>query len=318
LAILTPLSVFVYSRATNQPHAPELTVQIMIDLAQPNDPSNLRRMAALLLATADGIVPAGTVAAPAPAAAPIVAPSPPVEVMKANAGHASEQLDPAKVFGGATAPEVPAVPLVPAAPSVGNAAAPPADQTKTEAVSTAVELDGAGFPWDDRIHSTPAARNANGLWRMRRNTAKNPVTPELIQDVENEMRAKGYGVKPTAPAPVQATVPLPPGPVVPDVPAPPVAGVVVPAAPVSLPGNAAPGLPTGAPGVAGVPTGADAFRMMMDRFSKEMGPNGKLNKAAVAPIFAQVGVSGWGGLHAKPEAIPAVVAECERLTAVSA
>lgn len=302
-------------------------MQIMIDLAQPNDPANLRRMAALLLATADGAVslptpsvPAGTVVAPAAPIVPAapVAPSPPVEVMKADAGHASESRDPAQVFGGAAPtapnPSVPAAPL----PIAGNAATPDASTVTTGAANTdgVVDTDGAGFPWDERIHSTPAKKNANGLWRMRR-----AVAPQLIQDVEAAMRAAGWGKPAAAPPPVQTTVPLPPGPVV--VPAAPVAVVPVapvsaPLAPVTLPGNAAPGVPTGPAGVAGVQAGADAFRLMMDKYSKEMGPNGKLNKAAMGPLFAQLGIGGWGDLHKRADLIPAVVAEAERLTAVAA
>lgn len=310
----------------------------MIDSAA-ESPADLRRIAAMLtfmasqaeMAPLAASVPAGTVVPELPRPSPTmtIVPSPPVEVMKADAGHASElpqAPSPAEAFGGASN----VVPLVPPPPSVGSAAAPPAAAPTTEAVSTAV--DGAGFPWDERIHSTPATQNANGLWRMRRSTAKNPVTPELIQSVEAEMRAKGYG-KPLTPAPLQTTiptapaaptVPLPPtGAVAPDVPAPPVAGVIVPSvptppAPVSLPGNGAPGVPPSPAGAGGVPSGADAFRSMMDKFSKEMGPNGRLNKAAIAPYFATIGVSGWGELHKKPELIPGVVAECERLTAATA
>jgi hypothetical protein len=287
----------------------------MIDSAA-ESPESLRRIAAMLTYAASQMEMAplaaatGTVVAPAAPIAP-VAPLPPVEVMKADAGHASEHRDPAQVFGGAA----PAVPLVPAAPSVGTAAAPPAAAPTTEVVSTAVELDGAGLPWDQRIHSTPAKKNANGLWRMRR-----AVDPNLIQTVEAELRAI-YPAKVVAP--VQTTVPLPPGPAAVVVPAPPVAGGVVPPvsaplAPVTLPGNTTPGGAPNPPAVAGVPTGTNAFQVMMDKFSKEMGPNGKLNKAAMGPFFAQLGIGGWGDLYKRADLIPTVVAEAERLTAVAA
>lgn len=302
----------------------------MIDSAA-ESPESLRRIAAMLtyaasqmemapLATASSTVPAGTVvvpAAPSLPVAPVVVASPPVEVMKADAGHASERRDPAQVFGGAAPaapnPSVPAAPL----PIAGNVATPDASTVTTGAANAdgVVDTDGAGFPWDERIHSTPAKKNANGLWRMRR-----AVAPQLIQDVEAAMRAAGWGKPAAPPAPVQTTVPLPPGPIVPAAPPPvvAVAPVSAPLAPVTLPGNPAPGVPTGPAGVAGVQTGADAFRLMMDKFSKEMGPNGKLNKAAMGPLFASLGIGGWGDLHKRAELIPAVVAEAERLTAVAA
>jgi hypothetical protein len=290
----------------------------MIDSAV-ESPESLRRIAAMLAFAATQMemgplvaaVPAGTVApvvAPVVPAAPI-APSPPAEVMKADAGHASELRDPAQVFGGAAPnPSVPTAPL----PIAGNAETSGASTVTTGTAE--VELDGAGLPWDQRIHSTPAKKNANGLWRMRR-----AVDPNLIQTVEAELRVK----YPAKVAPVQTTVPLPPGPAAPDVPAPPVAGGAVPSvpappAPVTLPGNPAPGVPTGAVVAPGVPDGAAAFRAMMDKYSKEMGPNGRLNKAAMGPLFQQLGIGGWGDLHKRAELIPAVVAECERLAPVAA
>jgi hypothetical protein len=218
----------------------------------------------------------------------------------------------AEAFGGA-----PAAPVVPLVPSVPVAPSPTVGAVVTPAVPSApVELDGAGFPHDARIHSQPPARNANGLWRIRRSTAKNPCPPELIQTVEAELRANYPAPTPAAPVQVVAPlVPLPP--TVPVVPSPPGVAVAVPTppAPVTLPGVPTPGGAVQAPVAPGVPSGNDAFRVMMDKFSKEMGANGRLNKTVMAPIFAALGVTGWQEFFKRPELIPNVTAEAERLLA---
>jgi hypothetical protein len=73
-----------------------------------------------------------------------------------------------------------------------------------------VELDGAGLPWDARIHSGTPTKNANGLWRMRRGV-DNPT----IEAVEMELRAN-YPAPVKAAAPVQlSTVTVPAAPVAP-------------------------------------------------------------------------------------------------------
>jgi hypothetical protein len=294
-------------------------MQLMIDTTT-ESAEGLRRIAAILAFAAaqlDGAgpvsaaviaapsVPTGTAAAPALPA--VIAPSPPVEVMKADAGHSSELPDPAKIFG-----QAPAVPEVPAAPnpSAPVAPLPIAGNAATPAVPPAVELDGAGFPHDARIHSGTPTKNANGLWRMRRGV-DNPT----IEAVEAELRA-------IYPAPVkvtnvgQTTLTLAPGGGAPDVPVPPGASATVslPVVP-TPPGVATPGSAVQAPIAPGVPSGNDAFRVMMDRFSKEMGANGRLNKTVMAPIFAALGVAGWQEFFKKPELIPNITAEAERLLA---
>jgi hypothetical protein len=55
--------------------------------------------------------------------------------------------------------------------------------------------------------------------------------------------------------------------------------------------------------------------MMMDKFSKEMGVNGRLNKTVMAPIFAALGVASWTDFFKRPELIPSITAEAERLLA---
>lgn len=49
-------------------------------------------------------------------------------------------------------------------------------------------LDANGLPWDDRIHSSSRARNADGSWRMKRG-----VQEHLVKEVEHELRALTNG-----------------------------------------------------------------------------------------------------------------------------
>jgi hypothetical protein len=69
----------------------------------------------------------------------------------------------------------------------------------------AVTLDASGFPWDERIHASSKALNADGTWRQKRG-----LNSSVLADVTAELRVK-YPMP--APAPVVApapAVPLPP------------------------------------------------------------------------------------------------------------
>jgi hypothetical protein len=83
------------------------------------------------------------------------------------------------------------------APPVPPIPQPPADT-----------LDVHGLPWDDRIHSSSRARNADGSWRAKRGVAEH-----LVKEVEAELR----GIL----TPTQATeaLAMPPAPPVPPIPA---------------------------------------------------------------------------------------------------
>lgn len=107
-----------------------------------------------------------------PAAPPVSAPPPPTDAS-----------DPA---------QEPSVPSAPAAPT-------------TSAGSD--DRDTHGLPWDERIHSSSRAKNADGSWRQRRN-----LSPVTLEAVTTELRNRAAG------APSQAAV-IPPPPV--DVPQPP-------------------------------------------------------------------------------------------------
>lgn len=72
-------------------------------------------------------------------------------------------------------------------------------------------LDSAGFPWDERIHSSSKNFTADGSWRKKRG-----VSDALVAEVEGQLRQLMQ-----IPAPVAAVPPPPPpGPTL--VPAPPV------------------------------------------------------------------------------------------------
>jgi len=45
-----------------------------------------------------------------------------------------------------------------------------------------IELDKRGFPWDERIHASTKAKNADGTWRARKNVDK-----ALVSEVEAEL-----------------------------------------------------------------------------------------------------------------------------------
>lgn len=70
-------------------------------------------------------------------------------------------------------------------------------------------LDSAGFPWDDRIHSTGESKNKDGTWRTRRG-----VDPELVKQIQAQFRGVAY----VPPAPVAVAQPAATLPVFADVP----------------------------------------------------------------------------------------------------
>lgn len=118
----------------------------------------------------------------------------------------------------------PAPNSVMAAPPVMAPAAPAASPTPAGASE---ELDPRGFPWDERIHSSSKQRLAKGnFWKNRKN-----LPAGLIEQVEAELRAKGYGNPQTGAAPAPAAPVVAPAPALPGLPTP--APVAAPAAPVA-------------------------------------------------------------------------------------
>jgi hypothetical protein len=67
-----------------------------------------------------------------------------------------------------------------------KAPAPGPDQDSLGGASdNAVELDYKGLPWDERIHSSNKAKNADGTWRYKRGVDRDTLVPQ----VESELRA---------------------------------------------------------------------------------------------------------------------------------
>lgn len=87
-----------------------------------------------------------------------------------------------------------------------------------------VELDAAGLPWDERIHSSNRQKTEKNVWRMKRN-----VNPEVKSKVEAELRATmGAGTAaPTTPPPA-APVTAPTMPALPGAGLPPIPGAALP------------------------------------------------------------------------------------------
>lgn len=106
-------------------------------------------------------------------------------------------------------------------------AVPPIPTTSAVAPSG---LDSRGLPWDERIHSSSRAINADGTWRYRKN-----VPDETKRDVEAELRGL-----------VQATPAAPPVPII--LPPSSVTDITPPSTGPTVPGLVppAPPVPTGA------------------------------------------------------------------------
>lgn len=63
-------------------------------------------------------------------------------------------------------------------------------QTNPSATENAATHDSAGLPWDERIHSSNRAFNADGTWRRRRG-----VSDDLVKQVEAELRKADHDRK---------------------------------------------------------------------------------------------------------------------------
>lgn len=110
--------------------------------------------------------------------------------------------DPAAVFAQMplvpavpTAPSVPAIPpfagVPPAAPSVPT---PPTAPVVPGGVSSVLELDVRGLPWDGRIHASARTKNNDGSWRQRRG-----INDEaMLRRIENELLMAVAARAPTA------------------------------------------------------------------------------------------------------------------------
>lgn len=217
---------------------------------------------------------------------------------------------------------VPPPPVAPPSPAANAAAGGTAPLSLDIAAETlaGVQLDKKGFPWDKRIHSETPKINADGRWRQRRNLDN----PTLLA-VEDELISRGYGKTPEtpriaippppAPSPFACVVPSPP-PAAPVIPPPPpttggadgtpnaVAPMVIPSPPPAVAASA----PN--PGFAGgVPSGALAFRALMNLIGPHTLADGRLSLDVMKPIHAQFGATGWQDYVTKcNDKIPALTA----------
>lgn len=200
----------------------------------------------------------------------------------------------------------------PAAPNALTAETPQATgsvATSTPAVTSGVEVDKNGLPWNGQIHTETKSKNQDGTWRYRRNTDK-----ALIAQVEAQMRAV---MQLPAGAPAVPNVPTPS----PQAPAPnasqPVAGAPAMTPIPTAPGSAVPAVPgaslpsTPATGAA-VPTATasavpeNAFIAFIGRITPLLG-DGRLSQPEVEAACAAVGVvGGLPLLSTRPDLVPNV------------
>lgn len=127
-----------------------------------------------------------------------------------------------------------------------------------------IELDAAGLPWDERIHSSNHQRTEKGVWRAKRN-----VDPSLKSKVEAELRAT-LGATPAA----AASTPPPAAP--------------APIAPPSLPGANLPPMPGAA---APDPAYAALVQFIAQNTHSATNPNGRLTDDWVKQVLTHYGVA---------------------------
>ena len=186
----------------------------MIELKIPKDPKVLLAVSAWLASQVDAhaydeaIVEAPRVSEQdirqamldqvLPPAATASAPSATLSTWQAASAHPGD-LTPAQAFGTPPPPPVTGGSVNVNAPSPG----PDVGEFGSEIQNVAPELDGRGYPWDARIHSSGKALLAKAPhgWKLVRG-----VDPALVAQVEAELRAKGFGI----PKPPAAAVPPPP------------------------------------------------------------------------------------------------------------
>lgn len=121
--------------------------------------------------------------------------SPPPVPAPSTAAAAPLPTAPAEQQAGApAAPSVPRPP-VPAAPT------PPVPTAPVSTGSPAPAVDSRGLPWDERIHSSSKATNADGSWRARRNMTDEQKA--AVPGIEAELRAR-IGGKPVIAVPAGA------------------------------------------------------------------------------------------------------------------
>ena len=168
-------------------------------------PGDVQQRVAAILETVDKAAPSPVIAhadrpdvgtdAPAASVIPLPPPAPSApSTVAADLFPTAQEVPQAGIPlpPGAALPPVPPVP-----------AAPPAPPTPAAPTNRA-DVDSAGLPWDARIHSESRNKVADGTWRKRRNTA-----PELVAQVEGELRAL-MAIPAPGGAAVASAAPFPP------------------------------------------------------------------------------------------------------------
>jgi hypothetical protein len=149
----------------------------------------------------------------------------------------------------------------------GNAIPPNNAIDTPPAAAGDVQLDGAGLPWDERIHSSNKKLNDKGLW-----WAKRGVTPQQKGKVEAELRATL-----TANGAAAAT---------------PVTPVAAPAPAAGLPPMPGANLPP-LPGTATVdPAYAALVKLIADNTQSATNPGGRLTDEWIGQVLTHYGVEG--------------------------
>ena len=245
-------------------------------------PTELRRIAALLMAFADE-----REAASAPTAAEVFAAPPPPP---AAAVEPAPWFPPAPP-GAVQAPLPPATAAEAPARLLGHANAVPPPP------AAAPTLDITGIPWDQRIHASTKTFTKDGKWRYKKG-----VSEAEIAQIEAQWKA--VAAIPT-PGPVAATLPLP-LPVATAAPIPPAIPI-----PTSLPATATtatispssvPAAPTVEPGDVTPPTN---FTGVVTRIAT-LKARGKLTQEQVDAALSMVSVPSLSVLAAREDLIPSV------------
>ena len=232
--------------------------------------------------------------------------------------HDHESTLPVAAFGqpvvdeAAAAFGVPPVPLAVSTPAIaaGSIVAPPPPantapitttpgvaSSPTATLTTGVDLDAKGMPWDNRIHAESKGKIADGTWRKKRN-----LDPALVAQVEAELR-QVMGAAPAAP--LAPAVPAPP-------PTAPIAPVVV-----SAPQVTAPPAPAVAPAAPAGEVPADAraqFVALVGRASAAI-QGQKVTQAEVNQCCADAGVPALPLLANRLDLVAQVAAHIDALIA---
>jgi hypothetical protein len=179
-----------------------------------------------------------------------------------------------------------------AAPAVTTAPAPAVttdndnDDDDGPVNTSAGEFDKRGLPWDERIHASTKAVNADGSWRYRRGVGK-----ELIAQVEAEIHDKVLDI-PTFlrrdPTPADTAPAV--------------------AAPEQAPAAAPIPVPTGAPVEAGPTAPAITYERVIQMMTEAL-QGGKLTPASLPEFWSEIGVAGAAQMVGNQPAIEAAYAK---------